>query len=54
MHLRNALITHTVRYTEMSPTRFKGIWRLIELLLSAGHLRRASISSVNPLPATGE
>lgn len=26
-YLGHASITHTVRYTEMSPTRFKGIWR---------------------------
>ena len=26
-YLRHASIMHTVRYTEMSPTRFKGIWR---------------------------
>jgi len=25
-YLGHASITHTVRYTEMSPTRFKGIW----------------------------
>ena len=26
-YLGHASITHTVRYTEMSPTRFKGIWK---------------------------
>ena len=26
-YLGHASITHTVRYTEMSPTRFRGIWR---------------------------
>lgn len=26
-YLGHASISHTVRYTEMSPTRFKGIWR---------------------------
>lgn len=26
-YLGHASIAHTVRYTEMSPTRFKGIWR---------------------------
>ncbi len=26
-YLGHASIMHTVRYTEMSPTRFKGIWR---------------------------
>ena len=26
-YLGHASITHTVRYTEMSPTRFKGSWR---------------------------
>ncbi len=26
-YLGHASITHTVRYTEISPTRFKGIWR---------------------------
>jgi integrase len=26
-YLGHSSITHTVRYTEMSPTRFKGIWR---------------------------
>ncbi len=26
-YLGHASITHTVRYTEMSPTRFKGIWQ---------------------------
>ena len=25
-YLGHASITHTVRYTEISPTRFKGIW----------------------------
>jgi site-specific recombinase XerD len=26
-YLGHASITHTVRYIEMSPTRFKGIWK---------------------------
>jgi site-specific recombinase XerD len=26
-YLGHASITHTVRYTEVSPTRFKGIWK---------------------------
>ena len=26
-YLGHASIMHTVRYTEMSPTRFKGLWR---------------------------
>ncbi|MDZ7669781.1 MAG: tyrosine-type recombinase/integrase [Gammaproteobacteria bacterium] len=42
-YLGHASITHTVRYTEMSPTRFKGVWRVARRACCPGPVLQRSM-----------